>query len=411
MRPSIAKVLLLLALVGLGWFIAVGSSRHDSTQSATAPQATTTHPLPLSSTRAGPQTPQALTFPDVDPLTALKRKSSPFQAPVEPVAIQKLRALSRGANIHEAQLDALRTQDPLLFVHALYLNFPCMSEPVNLRFKDAREYLRSITRDPKTGAPLPVSDDDVRFLQLRAASGPQRIYPIDKARQALAAARSESPIVSKRDYGVEMQLWQASQASLRESEQRTFERTRDELAAVCAGDVFNSGFGPLYRETRDALVAQGALSALIFNENAGWTSKRQLSELSERDFALVERGIREQHPDALALLLTRGAMRAELDGSLLPEDAISMQFVGSGQVGWLAACELSVADCGPTSSEFRHMCLTFGGCDQPDLAALWRSVLARDGLNEGLLDQAVARLIHAIRVGDLDALGIGRAKK
>jgi hypothetical protein len=57
------------------------------------------------------------------------------------------------------------------------------------------------------------------------------------------------------------------------------------------------------------------------------------------------------------------------------------------------------------------MCLTVGGCDQPDLASLWRSVLSRDGLNEDLLNQAAARLLHAIRVGDLEALGIRRAKK
>jgi hypothetical protein len=421
MKRATLIAISLLFLSGAIWYFGVASKPESTSVAASSRPPKSQPSSATNSARNVSQTQQGFALPNFDPLAAIRLKLPlPLGSP-ESAAVQQLRTLSRKSDIFQAQVEALLTRDPLLFVHSLYLSFPCMYEPVQLKNNSAREHLQSISRDWKTGAPLTVSDEEVRFAELRANSGPQRIYPPEDQREAFAASyrdweRRLSDLAGgmtapKRDLSEEMRMWSTMQAPLRDSEKLAFEQTRDQLAVSCKGQVIGEAWSAQYRETRDHLAAQGALGALIFNEKAGWTSKRDLSELSQRDFALVERAIREQQPDALALLLTRGVLRHELDQSWTSADAGVINLIGTTQAGWIAACTLGVADCGPTSSEFRSMCLMLGGCDQPDLASLWRSVLVRDGLNEDLINQAVARLLHAIRIGDLEALGVRRAKK
>ncbi len=150
------------------------------------------------------------------------------------------------------------------------------------------------------------------------------------------------------------------------------------------------------------------ISALLFNESAGWTSKRNLSELSDRDFALVERGIREQQADVLAVLLFRGGIYGSTELITFPDDATVASMIAGFDAPKLAACELGVADCARGGRIFQEACLMVGGCDQTDAAALWRYVLARDGLDPTIFDRVAADLVAKIRAGDLEGLRIRR---
>jgi hypothetical protein len=207
-----------------------------------------------------------------------------------------------------------------------------------------------------------------------------------------------------------MRLWRAGLVPLTAEERGEFDRVRITLAKACDDKMITEAFGSAYRAQRDKFAAQGTLSALIFNEKAGWTSGRSLSELSERDYALVERAVKEQHADALAMLLLRGSFHADIPAGMLPADDLSISIWLPYHAGQMAACALGLSDCSRESRSFQESCLMAGGCDQPDAFALWRYVLARDGLDPSVIDRVVADLVAKIRAGDLEALRIRRKK-
>jgi hypothetical protein len=354
---------------------------------------------------------------NLDPFAALALRVNPFTQNSNDASLQKLRDLQRGRSLSEAQLEAAKSDDPLVHVNALHMMLPCMLEPVQMAKQSASDHLARISLDPKTGQPRAIKEKEIEFAALRANGGPQRIYPPEEVRAAIKkemdepweerSARFER---GERDFDREMQLWRATLAPLNIAEREAFDEVRTTLANSCDGKLFSNDFGPAYRAQRDKLAAQGVLSALIFNENAGWTSQRSLSALSERDFALVERGIREQHPDVLAMLLLRLNLNVELDAEKMPPDEIGLALGLNYHGARLVACALQVAYCGRGSQIFQELCLSFGGCDQPDAPTLMRSVLVRDGLDPALMDEAVTNMVLKIRAGDLEALGIRRKK-
>jgi hypothetical protein len=384
------------------------------TISANAPSETNAS-QPLGS--ISPITPSSL-LPNLDPFATIALNDRLVRSFSNEVSLQTLRELRRNRSLAEAQVEAAMSDDPLVHATSIFMMFPCMSEAVMLASTSARHHFAKFALDPKTGKPRPVSDDEIAFAELRASGGPQRIYPPEGVREKLRKemeepweARMARLDRGERDYPAEMQLWREMRAPLDAEGRAAFEGMRDALSKACLGQTITKEFGPAFRATRERLAAQGVISALIFNEQAGWTSRRSLKELSDRDYELVARGIHEQHADVLAMLLLRSSLTVSLGLLDLPKDADVATFGLGFEIPRLAACQLSVADCSRDGYIFQETCLNYGGCDASDVAALWRAVLESDGLNPNALEHAVADLVAKIRRGDLDALGIRRKPK
>lgn len=183
------------------------------------------------------------------------------------------------------------------------------------------------------------------------------------------------------------------------------------VRATCsAADGSSEDFFKAYRSGRDRWFAQGATSTLLQDKRAGWTSLR-LNALSDRDYELVDRIVRERQPDGLARLLsTRNTLELNLIGDRDQlEPRVQLATLGlAPMVATLASCELGVESCSANSPAFIEYCLTYGGCHQPDVASLARYALARDGLDPAWAERESARVVRAVWAGDLAALGIFR---
>jgi hypothetical protein len=413
------RLITFTALVLLG--VTAFSWKWDSASTvSTAPAAKSAPATEVAAPRAVPSTTTLSTLnplANLDPFAtlALNRDSLSFARHAN--SLHAMREIRRGKTLSEAQVVAAMSDDPLVHVNSFFMMFPCMNESVRAVRRDVGKDLAEYSRDPKTGAPRTVSKEELEFAELRANGGPQRISPPKEIREEIRKEIDE-PIEERmarfdrgeRDIAKEMRLWRANLAPLTNDERGEFDAIRSELAKACDNKMFSNEFGAAYRAQRDKLAAQGVISALIFNEKAGWTSTKHLGELSERDYALVERGIKEQHPDVLAALLLRGSLHADASTARLPDDEYAARIVLQFHAVQMAACALSVSDCSRESRTFQESCLMVGGCDQPDAFALWRYVLARDGLDPAAVDRVVADLVAKIRAGDLDALGIRRKK-
>jgi hypothetical protein len=338
-------------------------------------------------------------------------------------SLQELTRLERDRSFADAQLAALQSGDPLLFVHARFMTLPCMHEAVMYRQKDMRSYLESISLHPKTGQPVPVSDARVEFTTERANAGPGRLYPPEHLRATLRAKHDEfwrelseskdwtERVANPNEIAADQLLWRELRAPLNPSELQAFVERRDATAAQCPPGFFTLEFGKNYRAARDDLAARGFLGALMFNEEAGWTSGRTLSQLSDQDYALVARGILEQHPDALALLLLLLQGLGNFDATGIPDDATDFMLMAPLYSQAAAACQIGVANCGPDSRIFKDTCLMVGGCDQIDFASMIRYVARRDGLDASIVDREAAKLVASIYSGDLEALGVRKKPK
>jgi hypothetical protein len=360
-----------------------------------------------------------LLTPNLDPFASLALNNPFARMLPSSNSLQTLRELRRNKSLPDAQLDAVRSGDPLVHVNSLFMMMPCMSEAVTLAGGNARALMERLNYDSKTGRPKAeaVPALQIEFAELRANSGPQRLHPPEHARKRIRQAMEESIEVTmeridrgQRDYAAEMQLWRETRAPLDDTEAAAYSKVRDALAVECSGQIFASEFGKAYRDQRAKFASQGVASALLFNDQAGWTSGQRLAELSDRDYELVAKGFREQQPDVLASLLLRSRIHGDSTLLDLPDDAYFAQLALGHEVTRIAACELNVADCSPAGNLFQEACLSYGGCDRPDLVALWRHVLERDGLNPNAFDRAVADLVAKIRAADLDGLGIHRKK-
>jgi hypothetical protein len=411
------RQILLLALTLLGvsswiWYIDSSTPNHEPIAATSAAAAAKPVALiaPSSITSLDP-------LANLDPFASLALRSDLLALNRRANSVQTLRELQRGKTLAEAQVAAAMSDDPVVHVNSMHMMFPCMAESVQLARRDAFEYQQSLSLDPKTGAQLPVNPDEVVFTKLRTTSGPQRVYPPQEVRAEIAREASE-PIEERvarldrgeRDYAKEMAIWRANSVAPNAPEHEAYRAARDRLVETCVGSVTENGFGFAYRNRRDKFATDGLIGALLFNYRAGWTSDSTLYALSDRDYALVERAILGQHADAMATLLLRYKLTPQLDVAALPDDAVVAWMAVTHEAQRLAACALNVADCSPNGFIFQESCLNFGGCDQPDAFALWRYVLARDGLDPTVIDRVVADLVAKIRAGDLEALRIRRKK-
>ncbi len=187
--------------------------------------------------------------------------------------------------------------------------------------------------------------------------------------------------------------------------QQILSETRQACAAFNSEEFFRS-----YRAARLRWASQGATGALLQNGQAGWTSKR-MKELTDHDFELVERIVRERQPDGLARLLGESNawdLHLASETEQLQASAQLAAMAAGSVVAALASCQLGVEDCSSDSPRFRVLCTSYGGCHQPDIASMARYILARDNLDPELWERETQRVVTAIYTGDLAALNIRR---
>lgn len=346
-----------------------------------------------------------------NPLMALDSASLMSKVLLNPLAqpAEKLRALGSMSDPFEAQLFAVWSGDPLLLVSALYMTMHCSDPAVQLHGRNVREWMTEHGLDPKTGAKIPPDERDVAMNEAAQQLGPRRIYPPADLRTEIAKRQRDWVPGQIEDVEASIELLKKLSAPLSPAEKSAYDTQIAQASTECRGRATaGTDFGTAYRAALDRMVASGVVSALLFNQKAGWQSK-STADLNDRDYELVERAINEAQPDGIARLLAANQyVVGNIDYTALPDDAIEAGLSLGFHLGTLAACELGVSDCGPTSWRFRIACMGFGGCDQPDLATLLHHVFQRDGLDPRIIDREVARVVAAYRARDLEALGIRR---
>jgi hypothetical protein len=323
---------------------------------------------------------------------------------------KKLQRLTALGGPFAAQLEAVRSGDPLLIAHAVYMTLHCMDVPVQFHGQSAREQLTARSVDPKSGKQIPPDEALIAMYEIMQSAGPLRVVLpptlfAEATRQNEALGRTDPP-----DYARNAEIYKAMAAPVTSAQRTNWDNAIERSVAECRGHVISEDFGKHYRAALDRLVANGVVSAQLFNSRADWKSKN-LGELNDRDYDLVQRALTEWQPDGIArLLVGGGAVVGRLDQTGFGEADFLAAMVLEFSLGPLAACALGVSDCGPDSTRFRTLCHTHGGCDQPDIAALLRHVFERDGLDPAIIDRETKRVVDAYRARDLDALGMRRAQ-
>lgn len=326
-------------------------------------------------------------------------------------AARRWRALNALGDPFAAQLQAVNSGDPVLLYGAFRATFHCFSLAVHWHGKEVRETMTRNSRDPKTGLPVPPAEDEILMNEAVARFAPQRLLAIPAVREEVgrnASAWSTNDV--RPDAARTAELFRLNAAPLSADERALYDAAVARAARECGGRISSTELGRAYREQTTRLIAQGVLSAQLFNAQAGWTSGPG-RELSPRDYDLLERAFLDAQPDTWArLLLLSPTAIGELNAGEWPDD---LQYLVSSMMlqlalGPLSACALSLYDCGPNSAAFRSMCMDFGGCDQSDLEALLKYVFRRDGLDPGIIDREIERVLTMYRNRDFAALGYRR---
>lgn len=328
--------------------------------------------------------------------------ADPTRAHAMPSA-DRLRALYTQADIGAAALAAAQSDDPVVWVQSMEMWSLCSSSRFARPISEA-EILKaqSATAEPNL-APTMRQMNEFRDFP------PQRLAVPEPYGSMINNAVAKG--LSALDPALEKALLDASWAPLSAADNAAYKQVLSQTRRWC--ESFPGDFFDKRRAVGLGLVAQGATGALLQNWKAGWTSKR-LDELAPKDFELVERIIRERQPDGLARLLAQGNAYSSLnlvgDTDKLDWSAITAAFAANGMVAALSACELGVNDCSASSPRFKELCVSFGGCHLESVAEQIRYVLARDGFDPHWLDRETERVVRAIREGNLEAIGIRRAK-
>lgn len=323
---------------------------------------------------------------------------------------QRIRNLYASGDPFAAQVHAARSGDPLLIAHALDMTLHCMSMPVQLHGRSVRQLLTEYSFDPKTGKKIPPNEALIAMNEAMQTVMPLRIQPPAEIAAEIAKLQKDWPSKELTDYARNTELLKKQAAPLSGAQRASFSATVERSASECRGRLIGKDFGGEYRAALDRLVANGVVSAQLFNRRAGWESEG-LAQLTERDYDLLQRALVEWQPDGIAkMLIGSHAVTGPLDSSWMTDQNVTAALVLEFNLGVAAACALGVSDCGPDSTRFRATCVDLGGCDQPDLASLLRHVFERDGLDPALIDREINRVVDAYQRRDLDALGVRRIK-
>lgn len=325
---------------------------------------------------------------------------------------RKWRALNAVDDPFARQMLAVNSGDPVLLYGAVKGMLHCSSTAVLYHGKDVRQVMTEFNRDPTTGSSTPVNEDFVLMSEALSTLGPQRMFPIAEIRAEIArAVAATSPSRAQPGPALTKEHYLRNAAPLTAYERATYDQIVAKSRAECAGRTMSEGFGPAWRGAIDRLVAQGVTSAQLFNSRAGWQGKTYDRDLTPRDFDLLERAFLDARPDTWArLLLLSPRATGQPPPDLWPDDLAMLGPYMSLDLllGPLTACALGVYDCSPNSTYFQAYCMDYGGCDQTDLAALMRHIFQRDGLDPGIVDREIGRVVTMYRYRDFAALGFRR---
>lgn len=317
---------------------------------------------------------------------------------------QRLAALyARGGDPRALAREAALSDDPVLWVRSLDLLLLCISG------KFSPPLTPETTAAWRSGKQCMTEEQiaDIVASQEKARQTPPVRWAL-APNLAGVLTTMMARAVNAHGSDVERAIERAMEAPLSNADRAAREQILEGTRAHCAGEGGPDPF-VAFREARARGVAQGATGALVRNRNAGWTSK-SFEELSDADYALVERIVRERQPDGLAALLSQAGVSLHLpllaEGAELGDRAVVAQLRGPVVVAALAGCALGVNDCSANSPVFKENCAEYGGCHLPDVAAQARYILARDGLDPQWFDREVARVVKAIYEGDLAAIGM-----
>lgn len=323
---------------------------------------------------------------------------------------KKMQRLNALGDPFAAQLQAARSGDPLLIAHSVYMTLHCWDMPVQLQGKSVRELLTESSYDPKTGKKTAPDEAMIAVNEAAQSAGPQRIRPLPEFVAELSRQNETWTPGDPPNYARQSEILKKSAAPLSQAQRASWAAVVERSASECRGRVIGSDSGAEYRAALDRLVANGVVSAQLFNRRAGWESKG-LGQLNERDYELVQRTLTEWQPDGIARLLIGGdAAIGSLNYSGFAETDFGAISLLGFSLGPLAACALGVSDCSPDSARFRTLCHSVGGCDQSDTSALLRHIFQRDGLDPAIIDREINRVVDAYRRRDVDALGVRRKR-
>ena len=326
---------------------------------------------------------------------------------------EKIRTLYASGDAIDAQLRAARSGDAFLLAHAPLMTLYCFEQAVFRHGKSAREWMTQISVDFKTGKPIPPHERRIAINEAYPGVGPLRVQlPPEFVATSIRLLRATKPSAQP-DYAHELELAKLRSLQavpLTDAQRASHTAAVERAVAECNGRAMSTEYQTAYRAGIDRLVANAVVSARLFNRRAGWTSYGA-TRFNENDYELVQRAMAEFQPDGIAKLLGgSSAVVGRIDTSWLTEGSVESIMMLEGNLGSMVACALGVSDCGPDSSRFRSACINFGGCDQPDLAALLRHVFERDGLDPAVIDREINRVVDAYQRRDLDALGVRRKK-
>ena len=292
-----------------------------------------------------------------------------FASPAE-----KVRSLSAFGDPFAAQLRATRSGDPLLLAHSVYMTFHCMLMPVELHGKSVRQLLTETSHDPRTRNKSTPDEALIAMTEAVQSLVPLRIRPPAEIAVEMNKLMQESPIGDAPDYVRRTELFKQQAAQLTPAQRAKHSAIVERSAQECRGRLVGTDVGGEYTATLDRLVASGVVSAQLFNRTAGWQSP-SVGQLNDRDFDLLQRAFVEWQPDGIARMLVGSpSVIGPVDQSWVTERNLAASLALQENLGSMSACVLNVSDCGPDSSRFRSACVMFGGCDQPDLGALYRHV-------------------------------------
>jgi len=329
-----------------------------------------------------------------------------IRAPASSKRLQDI--LSRSDHWFDKARDAAAADDAVLWVRAVDMSTICSDMRIARPLTEEMWRAASPHDDDKKIQEMVVFSRRMREMPAQRLAMPASFVETFLAMLQTSADAGKDvprPVVE----GAAAALDEAMIAPVSEADRAAREQLLATHRAQCADESASmQGFLDAYRRGRERWLAAGATGALLNDRRAGWSSP-SMSKLSERDYALVERIVQERQPDGLAKLLsTSVAWQLSLNSE--PEDVRQgfASMFNSSVIAVLAGCELGVNDCSARGPAFLTLCLNLGGCHLPDVGALARYALARDGLDPNWFDRESARVVKAIYEADLAAIGVHR---
>jgi hypothetical protein len=265
-------------------------------------------PVPVDSSvaKSGKSAPFAGLATNQDVLPQLANPLSNLVPDLFASPAKKLQRVTAMGDLFAAQLQAVRSGDPLLVVHSVHMTMHCMDIAVLLHGKSVLEVLDESSVELKTGKKAAPHEALVAMHEVAQSVGPTRINPPAAFVEELLLRQNETLSMGDPTYhAIRTEIIEKSGLPMSTAQRAHWAAVVERSSLDCTGRTFDRDFGAEYRSALDRLVANGVVSAQLFNRRAGWQSTG-LGQLNERDYELIERAVTEWQPDGIARLLVWG---------------------------------------------------------------------------------------------------------